>query len=90
MTASTAQRSRISSLIAMEDDKYEEYNYDDAYHAESSARKGKSKKEAHKDAKAQSSSGRKPGQERKLAEQIANAENKRKEDQSSSKHTAKN
>lgn len=62
-------------------DEYEEYNYDDKFYAESSSRKGKSKKDAHLDSKASASSGPKPGQERKVAENIANAEQKRKDDQ---------
>ena len=61
------------------DDQYEEYNYDDKYHAESSSRKGKSKKEAHANAKNQGGSGGKPGQERKIAESISNSEQNRKE-----------
>lgn len=63
------------------DDEYEEYNYDDKVHAESGSRKGKSKKEANQNAKACASGGAKPGHERKVAEQIANGEQKRKEDQ---------
>lgn len=62
-------------------DEYEEYNYDDKAHAESSSRKGKSKKDAHLASKSGTSSGAKPGQERKVADNIANAEQKRKEDQ---------
>ena len=61
-------------------DEYEEYNYDDKFHAESGSRKGKSKKEANQSAKAQSSAGAKPGQERKVAEAIANSEQKRKDE----------
>ena len=64
-------------------DKYEEYEYDDRIHAQGSSRKGKSKKEAHQDAKAHASGGMKPGQERKLAENISNAEQKRKDDHKS-------
>ena len=63
------------------DDEYEEYNYDDKIHAGSTSRKGKSKKEAHLNAKANASGGAKPGQERKVADTIANAEQNRKDDQ---------
>lgn len=62
-----------------DEDKYEEYEYDDKVYAQGSARKGKSKKEANLDSKLHASSGMKPGQERKLAENIANAEQKRKD-----------
>lgn len=62
-------------------DEYDEYDYDDKFHAESSSRKGKSKKEANQTAKSTSSAGGKPGQERKVAETIANAEQKRKDEQ---------
>ncbi len=62
-----------------DDDKYEEYEYDDRAYAESSSRKGKSKKESHINAKDHASAGLKPGQERKLADSISNAEQKRKE-----------
>jgi len=67
-------------MSSSQDDAYEEYNYDDKIHAASGARKGKSKKEAHQNAKACASSGGKPGQERKVADNIANAEQKRKEE----------
>jgi len=60
-------------------DSYEEYEYDDKAYAQGSSRKGKSKKEAHLDSKSHSSGGMKPGQERKLAENISNAEQKRKD-----------
>jgi len=63
-----------------QDDEYEEYNYDDKIHAASGARKGKSKKEAHQNAKQSAASGGKPGQERKVADNIANAEQNRKND----------
>lgn len=62
------------------DDQYEEYNYDDKFYAESASRKGKSKK-AHLAAKSHSGSGSKAGQERKIVDTIANAEQKRKEGQ---------
>ena len=62
-----------------DDDRYEEYETDDKAYAQSGSRKGKSKKEAHLDSKSQSGSGMKPGQERKLAENISNAEQKRKD-----------
>jgi len=62
-------------------DEYEEYNYDDKAHAESGSRKGKSKKEAHLNSKDKSSAGSKAGTERKVADNIANAEQKRKEEQ---------
>lgn len=65
--------------MADNNDKYEEYEYDDKAYAESGSRKGKSKKEAHLNAKEQSSAGMKPGQERKMAENISNAEQKRKD-----------
>ena len=61
------------------DDQYEEYNYDDKFYAESASRKGKSKKAAHLAAKSHSGSGSKAGQERKIVDTIANAEQKRKE-----------
>lgn len=67
------------------DDEYEEYNYDDKFHAESSSRKGKSKKEANLSAKTHSSAGAKPGQERKVADAISNSEQKRKEGQKENK-----
>jgi len=63
------------------DDEYEEYNYDDKIHAGSASRKGKSKKEANLNAKSNASAGAKPGQERKVADHIANSEQKRKDDQ---------
>ncbi len=62
-----------------DNDKYEEYEYDDRAYAESSARKGKSKKEANLSAKDHAKAGMKPGQERKMAENISNAEQKRKD-----------
>lgn len=68
-------------MADVHDDEYEEYNYDDKIHAESSSRKGKSKKEANLSAKSSASSGAKPGQERKVAEAIANSEQKRKDEQ---------
>lgn len=63
------------------DDEYEEYNYDDKVHACSGSRKGKSKKEANLNAKSNASAGAKPGQERKVADNISNSEQKRKDDQ---------
>ena len=58
-------------------DQYEEYNYDDKYHAESSSRKGKSKKDVRKE---DSIAKPKPGAERKVVGTIANSEQKRKEE----------
>lgn len=63
-----------------DNDKYDEYEYDDKVYAQGSSRKGKSKKEAHLDSKTHA--GMKPGQERKLADNISNAEQKRKEHKS--------
>ena len=57
---------------------YEEYNYDDKIHAESSSRKGKSKKEAHLNAKSHTVA-LKAGQERKIVDTIAKGEEKRNE-----------
>ena len=57
---------------------YEEYDYDEKVHAESLSRKGKSKKEAHLNAKSHSGA-LKAGQERKIVNTIAKGEEKRNE-----------
>lgn len=60
-------------------DEYDEYNCDDSVYAESHARKGKSKKEAEQSKHAHGY----PGHERKIANKIGNAEDKRKEERKS-------
>lgn len=60
-------------------DEYEEYNCDDSVHAESHARKGKSKKDAEKSKHPHNY----PGHERKIADKIGNAEDKRKAERKS-------
>lgn len=57
-------------------DAYEEYNCDESVHTSSQSRKGKSKKEADLNKHQHGY----PGHERKIAEKIGNAEEKRKEE----------
>jgi hypothetical protein len=57
-------------------DEYEEYNCHESVHAGSHARKGKSKKEADQNRHQHGY----PGHERKIADKIGNAEDKRKEE----------
>ena len=64
-------------------DSYEEYNCDESVHSGSHSRKGKSKKEADQNKHQHNY----PGHERKIADKIGNAEDKRKEERKG--HTEK-